>query len=208
MQDFNTIKSVEELRAILGYPSELVKNKAIDALDEHCRQFISKSPLLIMATSDAEGLCDVSPRGDLPGFVLVLDDNHLVIPERPGNRRMDSLRNILSNPNAGLIFLIPGLEETLRVNGHAYIVRDEELLVRMESHGRTPLVGIVIEVEECYMHCAKSLKRSSLWNPDSWITKAELPNVAQMISDHAKLPGMNAEKVKASLQDSYTNRMY
>jgi uncharacterized protein len=208
MHDFNTIKSEEELRAILGYPSELVKNKAIDALDEHCRQFISKSPLLIMATSDAEGLCDVSPRGDLPGFVLVLDDKHLVIPERPGNRRMDSLRNILSNPNAGLIFLIPGLEETLRVNGQAYIVRDEDLLVRMESHGRTPLVGIVIEVEECYMHCAKSLKRSSLWNPDSWIAKAELPNVAQMISDHAKLPGMNAEKVKASLQDSYTNRMY
>ncbi|WP_438498143.1 pyridoxamine 5'-phosphate oxidase family protein [Paenibacillus sp. IHBB 3054] len=208
MHDFKTIKSEEELRAILGYPSELVKNKAIDALDEHCRQFISKSPLLIMATSDGEGLCDVSPRGDLPGFVLVLDDKHLVIPERPGNRRMDSLRNILSNPNAGLIFLIPGLEETLRVNGHAYIVRDEDLLVRMESHGRTPLVGIVIEVEECYMHCAKSLKRSSLWNPDSWIAKAELPNVAQMISDHAKLPGMNAEKVKASLQDSYTNRMY
>ncbi|AIQ18667.1 phosphohydrolase [Paenibacillus sp. FSL H7-0357] len=208
MHDFNTIKSEEELRAMLGYPSELVKNKAIDALDEHCRQFIAKSPLLIMATSDAEGLCDVSPRGDAPGFVLVLDDNHLVIPERPGNRRMDSLRNILSNPNAGLIFLIPGLEETLRVNGHAYIVRDEELLVRMESHGRMPLVGIVIEVEECYMHCAKSLKRSSLWNPDSWIAKAELPNVAQVISDHAKLPGMNAEKVKASLQDSYTNRMY
>ncbi|WP_342435651.1 pyridoxamine 5'-phosphate oxidase family protein [Paenibacillus sp. FSL L8-0436] len=208
MHDFNTIKSEEELRAMLGYPSELVKNKAIDALDEHCRQFIAKSPLLIMATSDAEGLCDVSPRGDAPGFVLVLDDKHLVIPERPGNRRMDSLRNILSNPNAGLIFLIPGLEETLRVNGHAYIVRDEELLVRMESHGRMPLVGIVIEVEECYMHCAKSLKRSSLWNPDSWIAKAELPNVAQMISDHAKLPGMNAEKVKASLQDSYTNRMY
>ncbi|WP_379140026.1 pyridoxamine 5'-phosphate oxidase family protein [Paenibacillus sp. sgz500992] len=208
MHDFNTIKSEEELRAMLGYPSELVKNKAIDALDEHCRQFIAKSPLLIMATSDAEGLCDVSPRGDAPGFVLVLDDKHLVIPERPGNRRMDSLRNILSNPNAGLIFLIPGLEETLRVNGHAYIVRDEDLLVRMESHGRTPLVGIVIEVEECYMHCAKSLKRSSLWNPDSWIVKAELPNVAQVISDHAKLPGMNAEKVKASLQDSYTNRMY
>lgn len=208
MHDFNTIKSEEELRAILGYPSELVKNKAIDALDEHCRQFIAKSPLLIMATSDAEGLCDVSPRGDAPGFVLVLDDNHLVIPERPGNRRMDSLRNILSNPNAGLIFLIPGLEETLRVNGQAYIVRDEDLLVRMESHGRTPLVGIVIEVEECYMHCAKSLKRSSLWNPDTWIAKAELPNVPQMICDHAKLPGMNAEKVKASLQDSYTNRMY
>lgn len=135
MHDFNTIKSEEELRAILGYPSELVKNKAIDALDEHCRQFIAKSPLLIMATSDAEGLCDVSPRGDAPGFVLVLDDNHLVIPERPGNRRMDSLRNILSNPNAGLIFLIPGLEETLRVNGRAYIVRDEELLVEWNLMG-------------------------------------------------------------------------
>jgi uncharacterized protein len=206
--DFETIQTEEELRAILGYPGELVKNKVINILDGHCRQFISQSPLLMIATSDHEGRCDVSPRGDAPGFVLVLDDRHLVIPERPGNRRMDSLRNLLSNPRAGLIFMIPGLEETLRVNGRAYIVKDEKLLQQMESHGRNPLVGIVIEVEECYSHCAKAFKRSSLWNPESWMSKEKLPNIAQMIADHVKLPGMSAEKVAESLNESYTKRLY
>lgn len=204
----STIHTEEELRAVLGYPGELANNKVINTLDGHCRNFISQSPLLIMATSDREGYCDVSPRGDSPGFVLVLDDKHLVIPERPGNRRLDSLRNILSNPRAGLIFMIPGLEETLRVNGRATIVRDEDLLARMEFRGRIPIVGIVIEVEECYMHCAKAFKRSSLWNPDSWTAKEELPVPAQIIADHSSIPGMNRVKVEAALEDSYTNRMY
>lgn len=208
MPDFERIETEEELRTLLGYPGELVRNKVIPILDEHCRRFIAKSPLLMMATSDHEGHCDVSPRGDAPGFVLVLDDRHLVIPERPGNRRMDSFRNLLSNPHAGLIFMIPGLEETLRVNGRAYIIRDEKLLQQMDSHGRTPLVGIVVEVEECYTHCAKAFKRSSLWNPESWMAKESLPNIAQMIADHVKLPGMSAEKVEASLNESYTKRLY
>jgi uncharacterized protein len=202
------VASEEELRSILGNPSELVKNKVIHHLDHHCRHFISKSPLLFMATSNVEGMCDVSPRGDLPGFVLVLDEKHLVIPERPGNRRMDSLKNILSDSRIGLIFTIPGLEETLRVNGRACITRGEKLLIQMESHGRTPLVGIVVEVEECYVHCAKAFKRSQLWNPESWIEKEILPDVAQMLSDHAKLPGMNTEKVSEALNESYTKRLY
>jgi PPOX class probable FMN-dependent enzyme len=204
----NMISSEDELRALLGYPSELVQNKVIDHLDKHGLEFISKSPFLLMATSDKNGRCDVSPRGDAPGFVRVLNETHIVIPERPGNRRMDSMRNILSNPKVGLIFIIPGLEETLRINGHACIIRDEELLKQMEANGKMPVVSIGVSIEECFVHCAKAFKRSNLWNPDTWMHKDGLPNIAKMIADHAKLPGMDAEKIAEALQDSYTNRLY
>ncbi|MBY0009743.1 pyridoxamine 5'-phosphate oxidase family protein [Paenibacillus typhae] len=208
MTDYQSIGTEAELRELLGFPGELVQHKVIGIIDEHCRRFIAQSPILMLATSDQEGHADVSPRGDAPGFVLVLDEHRLVIPERPGNRRMDSLINLLSNPRAGLIFMIPGLEETLRVNGRATVIRDEQLLRRMEAHGRTPLVGIMIEVEECYTHCAKAFKRSSLWNPESWPAKDSLPNIPEMIADHVKLPGIGAEQVKTSLNESYTKRLY
>ena len=204
----NAISSEDELRSLLGFPGELVQNKVISNLDKHCLEFISKSPFLLMATSDNKGMCDVSPRGDAPGFVKVLDEAHIVIPERPGNRKIDSLRNILSNPKVGLIFIIPGLEETLRINGIACIIRDEELLKPMEVNGKIPVLGIGIKVEECFIHCAKAFKRSKLWNPDMWLHKEKLPNIAKMISDHVRLPGMDAEKVDKALQDSYSNRLY
>lgn len=204
----NTISSEDELRSLLGFPGELVQNKVISHLDKHCLEFISKSPFLLMATSDNNGTCDVSPRGDAPGFVEVLDQSHIVIPERPGNRKIDSMRNILSNPKVGLIFIIPGLEETLRINGIACIIRDEELLKPMEVNGKIPVLGIGIKVEECFIHCAKAFKRSKLWNPDMWLHKEKLPNIAKMISDHVRLPGMDAEKVDKALQDSYSNRLY
>ena len=204
----NAISSEDELRSLLGFPGELVQNKVISNIDKHCLEFISKSPFLLMATSDNKGMCDVSPRGDAPGFVKVLDEAHIVIPERPGNRKIDSMRNILSNPKVGLIFIIPGLEETLRINGNACIIRDDELLKLMEVNGKIPVLGIGIKVEECFVHCAKAFKRSKLWNPDMWLQKEKLPNIAKMISDHVRLPGMNAEKVDKALQDSYSNRLY
>jgi len=202
------VTTEDELREILGYPSELVRHKVIDHLDEHCLHFIGMSPYLLMSTADINGECDVSPRGDAPGFVKIVDEQHLVIPERPGNRRMDSLRNILSNPQVGLLFLIPGLEETLRVNGSACIIRDDHLLSQMEVKGRRPLVGIGVQVEECYIHCAKSLKRSRLWQPDSWPNSSQLPNPAKILADHAKLPGLTVEKIAESLSESYTKRLY
>ncbi len=208
MTDYQSIGTEAELRELLGFPGELVQHKVIGIIDEHCRRFIAQSPILMLATSDQEGHADVSPRGDAPGFVLVLDEHRLVIPERPGNRRMDSLINLLSNPRAGLIFMIPGLEETLRVNGRATVIRDEQLLCRMEAHGRRPLVGIMIEVEECYTHCAKAFKRSRLWNPESWPAKDSLPDIPEMIADHVKLPGIGAAQVKTSLNESYTKRLY
>jgi len=204
----DVVSSEEELRAILGYPNRVVANKAISYLDHHCRDFIAQSPLLLMATADASGACDVSPRGDGPGLALILDQQHLVIPERPGNRRMDSLRNILENPQIGLIFLIPGLEETLRVNGRASIIKDQQLLKQMEYRGHVPALGIGVQVEECYVHCAKALKRSQLWNPEAWPDQDTLPDVARMMADHANLPDVTAKEVAESLKETYTKRLY
>ncbi|QSO54148.1 pyridoxamine 5'-phosphate oxidase family protein [Alicyclobacillus curvatus] len=199
------VESEAELRQLMGHPSELVRHKVINHLDVHCRHFIELSPYLLMSTADVNGECDASPRGDAPGFVKVIDERRLVIPERPGNRRMDSLRNILDNR---LIFLIPGLEETLRINGSAYSTRDNDLLSDMDINGRIPLVGIGVEVNECYIHCAKSIKRSRLWQTDSWTNPDRLPNPAKILADHARLPGLTADKVAESLLESYTKRLY
>lgn len=204
-----TEEQFEELRALCGgNPSQRAANKVIPRIDRHCREFIAKSPFLTLATADREGHCDVSPRGDAPGFVHVLDEQRLFIPERPGNRRMDSIQNILSNPHIGLIFFIPGLGETLRMNGRAYISRDPELLEQTAVNGRTPLFGIGVVVEECYMHCAKALIRSGLWSPESWLSRDGLPSAAQMLIDHAKLQDTSAEQVAKELNESYINRLY
>lgn len=173
--------SERELRDLLGYPSERAILKQTDTLDEHHRAFIALSPFMLLATANAAGQCDVSPKGDAPGFVLVLDDHHLVIPDRPGNRRLDGLRNILENPHVGLIFIVPGREETLRVNGRACIVRDDELLARMVMMGKRPLVAIGVEVEECFLHCAKSFKRAGLWDPERWTDHTALPSMSRAL---------------------------
>ncbi|MDH5164419.1 pyridoxamine 5'-phosphate oxidase family protein [Heyndrickxia oleronia] len=200
-----TIANEEELRSIIGFPSELVKRKVITYLDSHCVDFISKSPFLVISTSNNEGYCDVSPRGDAPGFVLVLDEKRLIIPERPGNRRIDSMRNILSNPRVGLLFIIPGMEETLRVNGKATLVKDEEILEKMKVKERKPLLGIGVEVEECFIHCAKAFKRSKLWESNSGASKEFLPVASSILSAHSKI---SKEDVDDILEESYTKRLY
>ncbi len=204
----NSVETEEELRAIAGFPSELVKNKSIPYIDHHCRDFISKSPFVVLSTTDKFGFCDVSPRGDQPGFVLVLNEKQLIIPERPGNKRIDSLQNILSNPKIGLLFLIPGLGETLRVNGNATIVKDEELLGKMTVKGKRPLLGIGVEVEECFIHCAKAFKRSGLWDPNTWPDKATLPSAAKILFEHAKLPNSSVASIQERLDESYTKTLY
>ncbi|HEV8144307.1 MAG TPA: pyridoxamine 5'-phosphate oxidase family protein, partial [Methylomirabilota bacterium] len=168
MKFTDTVTDLAELRALVGEPSELARKKQLDHLDAHCRAFIAHAPFLLLGTADATGRCDVSPKGDAPGFVQVLDDHHLVIPDRPGNKRIDGMRNILENPHVGVIFLVPNKEETLRVNGRAAITRDPELLARMEVGGKRPLLAIGVEVEEVFMHCAKAFKRGSLWQPEKW----------------------------------------
>lgn len=202
------VESEEELRSIIGYPSELVRRKVITYIDQHCKDFISRSPFLVISTSDVAGYCDASPRGDMAGFALVLDDKHIVIPERPGNKRSDTLRNILVNPKAGLLFLIPGLGETLRVNGKAALVKDAHLLERMAVNGKKPLLGICVEVEECFIHCAKAIIRSGLWKPESWSDRESLPNAAKILAEHVKIPGATAEKIESSLTEDYKTELY
>ncbi|MCM3163320.1 pyridoxamine 5'-phosphate oxidase family protein [Metabacillus litoralis] len=204
----STKEEFEEFRTFIGTPSQRAVNKVISFIDEHCVDFISKSPFLSLATSNAEGECDVTPRGDAPGFVMVLDEQHLFIPERPGNKRMDSVHNIISNPNIGLLFLIPGLGETLRINGKAYICRDPELLEKSAVNGKSPLFGLLIEVKECYVHCAKAFIRSQLWDAESWLAKEALPSAPQMLVAHAKLPNATSDQVAKDLKESYTQRLY
>ncbi|MEH7013896.1 pyridoxamine 5'-phosphate oxidase family protein [Neobacillus niacini] len=202
------IHTEEELRTLFGFPSELVERKMITYLDHNCSEYISKSPFLVISSSDSLGNCDVSPRGDMPGFVKVLSGKYLIIPERPGNKRIDTMRNILANPNVGLLFFIPGLGETLRVNGKACLVKDNELLEQMAIRGRTPLLGIGVEVEECFIHCAKAFKRSGLWDARSWAEKETLPSAAKIIFEHANMPGSSTESIEERLKESYTKRLY
>lgn len=183
----NRISTEAELRSMLGYPSRTSANKTISTLDSHCRALIAKSPLLILSTADAAGNCDNSPRGDTPGFVSILDDRHLAIPERKGNRRLDTLRNIVSNPHIGLLFMIPGFEATLRVNGRASIIADEEILAQMEADGIKPLLAIGVEVDECFLHLSRSFTRSQLWEPDTWPERESLPPIEQILADHLSL---------------------
>jgi PPOX class probable FMN-dependent enzyme len=198
-----------ELRTLIGgEPSPLALAKEQRTLDVHCRNFIARSPFVLVATSSATGQCDVSPKGDGPGFVLVLDDRRLIIPDRPGNKRLDGMRNLLQNPHVGLIFLIPGMEETLRVNGRGWIVRDDDALARCEVRGKVPTLGIGVEVEEAFIHCAKAFKRSGLWEPERWPALEGLASPARMLFDHTRPPGTTVEEFDRVLQDGYRQRLY
>lgn len=202
------VTDMQELRTIVGEPSELACRKQVAALDAHCRAFIAQSPFLLLATASGAGRCDVSPKGDGPGFVLVLDDRRLVIPDRPGNRRLDGMRNLVENPHVGVLFIIPGKEETLRVNGRGWIVRDPDLLERMAVQGKRPELAVGVEVEECFLHCAKAFKRSRLWRADQWPDLSELPSAARMLLDHAQPADMTLAQMERRLQDGYEKHLY
>lgn len=178
--------SLSELREVVGSPSERAVRKQLASLDAHCRAFIEHSPFLLLGTSGLDGRCDVSPKGDGPGFVLVEDDTTLVIPDRPGNRRFDSLQNIMHNPHVGLLFLIPGMDETLRVNGTAELVRDTDLLQRMAVDRKLPVLAIVVQVEEAFLHCGRSSLRAQVWDPSRRIARSEMPSLSRMIADQTR----------------------
>jgi PPOX class probable FMN-dependent enzyme len=202
------ITSVDELRSLMGEPSEVALRKDIGRLDQHCRDFIARAPFVLVSTADRAGRCDVSPKGDAPGFVLVVDDHHLLIPDRPGNKRFDGIKNLLDNPGIGLLFLVPGSEETLRVNGRARIVRDPEWLGRLAAQGKVPQLAIAVEVDEAFLHCAKCVKRSGLWEPERWPDREGLASPAQMFRDHAKLTSMTVEELDQRLQEGYRKNLY
>jgi hypothetical protein len=172
----SVLRDEGQLREAIGRPSDVVVSKIATRLNPLTRQFIEASPFMCIATSSPDGRCDVSPRGDPAGFVRILDDRTLLIPDRPGNRIADTLRNILENPNVGLLFLIPGVGDSFRVNGRASIVDDEELLAQSAVDGKAPKLGLLIEVEEAYTQCSKALIRSDLWNPEHHIERSELPS--------------------------------
>jgi PPOX class probable FMN-dependent enzyme len=202
------ITTEDELRAIIGRASGGAVRKDIGRIDEHARAFIARSPFVTVATSNAEGRCDVSPRGDAPGSVLVLDDHTLVVAERPGNRRADTGTNILANPHVGMLFLIPGSDTTLRVNGRARLSADPDLLSRLAVGEKLPQFAIVVEVDELYLHCVKAFRRSRLWDPEGYLQPGELPSAGQMFKDQMCLIDVDAETIEADLERDARERLY
>lgn len=200
-----TIEDEATLRGLLGEPAAVVCAKIVDRLNALTRQFIERSPLVCLATADAGGNCDVSPRGDPAGFVRILDDATLLMPERPGNRIADSLRNILQNPRVGLLFVIPGVSDTFRVNGRATLITDQSLLAPSAIEGKLPRLGILIDIEEAYTQCSKAFLRSETWNPARFIDRAELPTNGE-IHRVIQGEGFDAEKYDAERAERYARR--
>jgi PPOX class probable FMN-dependent enzyme len=192
----DTITSIEQLRTVMDMPSEPALKKDVGKIDDACRWFIERAPFVFIATANALGQCDVSPKGDAPGFVQVLDDETLVMPDRPGNNRADSISNIIANPHIGMIFVVPGADWTLRVNGRAEIVRDADVLERCAVGEKAPKLGIAVHVEEAYMHCPKCIIRSKLWEQETQLTPGDMPKFALMARDMAGYQSVPAEIVE------------
>jgi len=171
------------LRALLGEPSDLVRKKIAPQLNRLTRQFIERSPFACVSTSAPDGSCDVSPRGGAPGFVRILDERTLLVPDRPGNKLADALRNILANPHVGLLFIIPGIGETFRVNGRATLTTDAALLAPSVVDGKAPKLGIIVDIVEAYLHCSKAFLRSQLWDPERFVDRAGLPSSGELLKE-------------------------
>lgn len=197
--------SHDQVRALYPQPTDVATRKVLDRLDRHCQHFISLSPFLVIASS-AETGADATPRGDAPGFVAVIDDRTLLIPDRRGNNRIDTLTNVTCNPAVGLLFMVPGVNETLRVNGTGAIVFDPAVLAPMSAQGKPPASALRVSVREAFFHCGKALIRSRLWQADSQIDRGEFPTLGRIISD--QIAGIDAEAADENLQEAYRNRLY
>jgi PPOX class probable FMN-dependent enzyme len=204
----SVITTERELRELMGEANEGSIKKETDYVTDECRRFIERSPFMLLATSGANGRCDVAPKGDPAGFVQVLDEKHLLIPDRPGNKRFDGIRNIFENPHIGLIFLVPGRSETVRVNGRAWITNDPELLDTMPVRGKRPWFAIGVEVEECFLHCGKALIRSELWEPGSWPDLVTVPSGAEILKGTRRGLDATLEEIDEGLKESYATRLY
>ncbi|MCM3782661.1 pyridoxamine 5'-phosphate oxidase family protein [Neobacillus mesonae] len=185
------VTTVAELRENIDKPHEAIIQKTVNVIDDHIRYYISKSSIFFLATSNLDRQTDVSPRGDETGFVKVLDDKHLAFPDRPGNRKADSLQNMIQNPQVGMIFVIPGSNDVLRVNGRAVITRSKEFLESQGWDGKTTGLAIVVEVEECFVHCPRAFNQAGLWDQKKWIPKEEHPNTTEMFKAHLAINGFN-----------------
>ena len=201
----NTIRDEDDLREIVGRPIDTVTAKVADRVTQLTRRFIERSPFVCVATANAEGGLDVSPRGDPAGFVRVLDEHTLLLPERPGNRLADTLSNLLTDPRIALLFLIPGVGDTFRVNGEAVIVDDPELLAPSAVEGKVPRLGILITVKEAYTQCPKAMIRSDLWNSERHIDRAELPRSGDILRS-LSLPDLDVEAHEQARAERYARR--
>jgi len=194
-----------QLREMLGEPAELVRNKIADRLNPLTRQFVERSPFVVVASGRPDGGLDVSPRGDPAGFVRILDARTLLLPDRPGNKLADTLTNLLADDRIALLFLIPGVNDTFRVNGRARIVDDPELLAASEVEGKVPQLGILVEVEEAYTQCPKAFLRSDLWNPERHIQRSELPRSGDILRSIAD-PELDVEEYEEARTERYRRR--
>lgn len=203
----STIKTVEELRTVYKAPMERAVLKEMVGLDKHARALLERCPFVMIGSCAEGGRADVSPKGDLPGFVHALDDRTVAIPDRPGNNRLDTFENVLSNPQVGLIFLVPGMNETLRINGRAEISTDAELMARFEHRGKLPISVMLVHAEEVYFHCAKAFIRSGLWDPTTFIERGTFPSFGAMMKDQIALEESAAE-IDRNLEERYKLTLY
>ena len=208
MSDFpsDVIRTVDELRANYPKPLDRAVQKTLTTVDQHMRAFIALSPFVVLGTSAADG-ADVTPRGDAPGFVQVLDEHTLLLPDWPGNNRLDSLSNLVTNPRVGLLFLVPGVDESLRVNGTATITTDPALVTRWDVGGKHPRAVLVVDVKEAYLHCGKALIRSKLWKDDYKVERTALPSYAQMLKDQISTPD-TAQQLEDKIGQAYRDGLY
>jgi len=201
------IVSEAQLRELYSAPMQRAVRKQLDHLDEMARRLIAVTPLVLVASHDADGRCDVTPRGGQPGFVTVLDDDHLAIPDATGNNRLDTLQNVVATGHAGLIFLIPGRDQTLRVNGAACITAEPAVLDRLAPVGKPPRSAIVVRADEVYAHCPKAFVRSRLWNSDTWPAADDQPTPAEVSHAHMRDPALTIEDVERQQEESLKHRL-
>lgn len=205
------VRDEQALRELFQPTHALAAQKCMGALDRHAQEFIRRSPFLCIGTQNQDGKADVSPRGDPVGFVKILDPHTLAIPDRPGNNRLDTLANILSNPSVGLLFIIPGFDDTLRVNGQARLVTDPEILKDMSVGERVPKLAILVKVGEVFLHCAKAFRRSHLWDPEHFQDRSEMPSLSKIILDQttgAPTDDIEMRKIDDALEDAYRKSLY
>ena len=200
------ITTREHLEDHYGQPQGHLSRKELPKLNQHSKHFIALPPFLVLSTSAAnDGPADASPRGDAPGFVRVLDDATIAIPDRPGNRRTDSFHNVMENPEVGLLFMVPGMNEILRINGRARLTTEPELLASMEARGMAPRAALVVDIRDVYMHCGKAIIRADLWNPEMQIDRKDFPTLGRINQDWYDVDG---QAIDERIADEYVNKLY
>ena len=206
-QHSNQISDEEELRELYGEPSLLSQQKFMDTLDQHCQTMVKLSPFVCIATCDENGSLDISPRGDPPGSIQVLDPSHLLVPDRAGNNRLDTLTNLTVNPKIALFFVVPGVLESLRISGIAAVIHDDPRLEQCAMNGKVPTTGILVTVQKACLQCGKALKRSALWEDSYRVNRRDLPSFGTMLADQTDT-GKTAEELDCSIDEAYEKRLY